>query len=278
MDTVHIEGDTVRAVSPEGQQAVISVAELLQRLAPTSLSTGELVVPDGVKCVLSRGRTTIWVHETPPRTYNFRWITANSPAPFGRGTQYRDVRISLPYLVVFAVFGADRPVPHHLGNANECFFRTKPFGSLDDELRYPALLNCSKYPIPDGRPLAWICTQHLDATRFLGEADPNKCMRLGFQELLRTLLSTGFNLSSEKHEGSSWFTESAGVDPRVATVEAWEQATRKDPFFVLDVPWLETGHTVRQVAERIFANHGARAATYRTSADVARVVYNHAPV
>jgi hypothetical protein len=172
------------------------------------------------------------------------------------------------------VFGPGRHKPWQLSGSNECFFRNEPLGSLDDDLCYPALLNCSRFDPQEGRPLSWICTQHLDYASIRKEADPNRCMRLGLRRLLHCLLETGFNYSSEHHERSSWFSESTRVDRRIATIEAWEQATARDPLFVLEVPWLPTRHTVRQAAERVFANHAARGSAIRTAADIARLVFN----
>ena len=84
----------------------------------------------------------------------------------------------------------------------------------------------------------------------------------------------GFNRSSEHHELSSWFTEtvSAGVDPRLASVETWEAASAEEPLFVLQVPWLPTGKTLGQVIERIRDQRGSR--RIETAQDVARVVLN----
>ena len=44
---------------------------------------------------------------------------------------------------------------------------------------------------------------------------------------------------------------------------------------VLDVHWLPTQHTLRQVAARIFQNQQAHAKTPRTAAALARHVFNH---
>jgi hypothetical protein len=91
---------------------------------------------------------------------------------------------------------------------------------------------------------------------------------------MHCLLETGFNYSSERHEGASWFGESARVDRRVSTVESWEAATAKEPLFVLDVPWLKTGLSVRQVVERIFKNHRAPRSAAASAGDLARLVFN----
>ena len=273
METITISGTSVQAASPEGQKATIPLADLMAKVAPRRFDTCDVVLPDGIKCAFSQGPWTVWVHQTPPQVFNFKWIAKASPAAYGTGTAYRNVRIALPYLITLAVFGPGEHGRAQMGHSNECFFRTEPLDGVDEELFYPALLNCSKYNPPDGRPLSWICTQNLDPNQFVNIADNNLRMRAAFRGLMHCLLETGFNYSSERHEGASWFGESTRVDRRVSTVENWEAATAKEPLFVLDVPWLKTGLSLRQVVERVFKNHRApRAAA--TSADLARLVFN----
>lgn len=274
MDTVTIKGATARAVSPEGQSADMSVKDLIRKIAPTRMHTGGVILPDGVVAVLSEGPVTIWLHQTPPRVFSFKWIAKGSRAKYGPEAKYRVVRIALPYLVTFAVFADNHFGEGCLSQFNECFFRNDPLSSLDDELCFPALLNCSKFDPPDGQPLAWICTQYVDYAALLAEQNVAQRMRDGFKVLMQCLLESGFNYSSEEHEGSSWFTESCGIDPRLATVEKWHAASEKDPLFVLEVPWLKTKHTVRQLAERIFKHHHATRAIIASSSDIARVIFN----
>jgi hypothetical protein len=274
METVTIKDALAETVSPEGQKARISVADLVAKLAPPRMDSGG-VLPDGVKVVLSRGPATIWVHQTPPCVMSLKWIAEDSAVKFGRGTNYRTVRIALPYLIVLGVFSPGENGWLQLSQANECFFRTAPLESVDDALLYPALLNASKFQPQEGRPLAWICTQFLDRRTFIGEPDTGKRMRLGFKALMHCLLETGFNYSSEHHEASSWFTESTMVDKRIATVDKWQEATVKDPLFVLEVPWLKTGLTLKQMAERIFDNLKVTRATVTSSRDLARLIFNH---
>jgi len=271
---IRIEGAEAMATSPEGQLAKMSLADLLAKVAPQRMDTCGVWLPDGVKAVISEGPFTIWVYESPPRVHNFHWIAGDSPSPFGRGTKYRAVRIALPYLIVLAVFGPKPGGQLQLTGVNECFFRTAPLQTLDDELMFPALLNCSKFASEHGRPLSWICTQHLKLDAIAREPDTPRRLCASFNALRHCLLETGFNYSSEGHEGASWFTASRGVDPRVSTVEAWQEATAKDPLFVLDVPWLKTGRTVKQVAARTFKNLGSRRTACATAADLARVIFN----
>ena len=275
MDDVVIEGSEVRATSPEGQVATMPLQALVDYIAPAGSDVDAVVLPDGVKVVQRRGPVTVWVFEAAPRVYSFRWIRGDSPARHGKGTTYREVSIALPYLVVIAVFEPDGPHAVQLSRRNECFFRVKPFTGLDDELFYPALLNCSKFRQPQGRPLSWICTAKLARRGFASEADTPKRMRLGFRALLHCLLESGFNYSSEDNEGSSWFTESSKADRRISTVERWEQATRENPLFVLDVPWLPTKMSLGGVVERIFGNTRSHRRKITCARDIARLVFNH---
>lgn len=274
-DKVSIEGTEVKAVSPEGKTASLKLQELVQHLAPRRMDTLGLVLPDGVKLIFSEGPATILVHQTPPRVHNFLWISPDSPQPFGRGTQYRHVQIALPYVIVFAVFGSGPRGGLQLSGANECFFRNAPLSSPQDELLYPALLNISKFPTEEGHPLAWICTEKLNRARLPRSSEINSQVRDGLQSLLHCLFETGFNYSSENHEGSSHFTASKGIDPRIETVEAWEAATRVDPMFAVNVPWHKTNHTVTTLAERIVRQLGVTRAPVTSEADLARIVFNH---
>jgi len=278
MDKIEIDGVAVQAVSPEGKIGSMPLDQFLTKLAPSRVDGGDVIFPDGVKGVRTEGPVTIVVHETAPQIYNLKWISDDSPAPFGGGTRYRKVRIALPYLVTLLVFRNGSPAQGlMLSEFNECFFRTGPLDGWDNELLYPALLNCSKFTPPEGRPLAWICTQHLNYASLLKEPSAGRRLRAGFRALMHCLLETGFNYSSENHEGASWFGESSKVDSRIATIDAWQEATNKDPLFTLEVPWLKTGYSLIQVVERIFGNLGAIKGAPINSAALARHVFNYKP-
>ena len=270
MEPVKIEGTTMHAASPEGQTASMDVHDVLEAACPRRMDTRGVVMPDGFRLAYPMGPMSIWVHEIPPRVYQLKWITADSPKRYGPGTTYRTVRIGLPYLIVLAVFEGNV-----LSDANECFFRVRPLEDENDELLYPALLNCSKFAPPDGKPLSWICSQRMDRRKFMAISDPARRMRAGLRELLHCLLETGFNYSSEHHEASSWFTESNQVDPRVATVDQWQSATEEDALVAIDIPWLKTNLSVKPVVERIFKNKNAGRRQVNSSADLARLIFNH---
>ena len=277
---VTIEGEEVRATLPEGATASMTVADLCAHMQPGVPDSRGTVLPDGVKCVHPTRGGCILVHQTPPSVHNFRWITPDSEVPYGPKAVYREVRLALPYLIVLAIFDVVRGDLPCLSRRNECFFVNQPLDKqgFDTELCYPALLNCSRFPAEPGNPLSWICTENLHRGPVASQRTLNGTLRVGLRILLHHLLETGFNLSSEHHELNSWFSESvaAGIDSRIDSVEAWEEASESDPLFVLDVPWLPTGLSLQGVFDRVDAACG-RDTRFSSSEDIARVVLSTRP-
>ena len=64
----------------------------------------------------------------------------------------------------------------------------------------------------------------------------------------------------------------AGVDERLASIEAWEAATGVDPMFATEVNWLPTKLTLRQVMERMARYLKLDGPGTIGAADLARVV------
>ena len=99
-------GDQVVATSPEGTKRSMKLADLMRNMLPSVPDSCGAIFPDGVKCSLPYAGGVILVHQTPPQVYSFQWITNDSSQDFGPGTEYRTVRLALPYVVVLAVFHA----------------------------------------------------------------------------------------------------------------------------------------------------------------------------
>jgi hypothetical protein len=279
-ETVVVQGDCAVATLPEGTRCEMKVSELIRQLAPTVPDTCGAVLPDGTKCALPTRGGVVLVHQTPPQVYGFRWIARDSQAEFGPGTRYRTVRLSLPYVIVLAVFAIPKRGVPVLSERNECYFSNSPLETLglDTPLGYPALLNCSKIGIGDGGglPLSWICTQYLPKPETRGHRSLDASFREGLGALLRHLFESGFNRSSEHHEGESGFSASvkAKIDPRIASVEAWEEATREDPLFAIEVPWLPVGKTLREITARGGKPGRGRGKSFGTAADLVRLIFN----
>jgi hypothetical protein len=271
-----IQNDEVTAISPEGVTASMKLNLFFEKLLRPKMDTGGVVLPDCVKSVISRGHITICVCQIPPRVYSLSWIAKDSKALYGKQAKYRIVRIALPYIYVLAVFSRMAYGRIQLTHKNECFFRNEPLNSLNDELLYPALLNCSKFSTKEGNPLSWICTQYLDLNLLSKNTDTNQYIRASISRLLSCLWETGFNWSSEKHEGNSWFSETVrrSVDSRISSIEEWQKATEKDPLFVLDIPWLRTGKSVKEITDRIFGNFKIVKSNIASTSTLARFIFN----
>lgn len=268
---VVIEGEKARF-----DRSSMALPTLLERIGP-GISTGPVILPRGVKTIQSQGNVTVWLWEQPPSIQRLSWIAANSPKPYGPGTKYRWVRIALPYLIIAAVFVRDAQGYPVICGKDECFFSNEPLKNMKSPLYYPGLLNCSLWNNGDtdlSHPLSWICTQHLKANDQMSSNDIGDRYQGGFEAVRYCLLETSFNMSSEHHEGNSWFSKTKQVDPRIATVEEWEKNTKKDPLFVLDIPWIKTGHTVGQFIARIFKQQGQGGGEIKTASDLGRIITN----
>jgi len=243
-DQLLIHNGQVVLSTEEGQQLTRPESQLLDMLRGEFVPPWtQAALPDGVKFYDWRPPFLVVVHQTPPHVRLLRWIAPDSPVPFGEGVVYRNVRLSLPYMITFAVYQLQPGDGLYLTDTNELYFRNEPLRSRTDTLGYPSLLNISRVETPL-REKTWICTQYLEhlATDWPGQ----------LQELLEHTFNGGFNLSSENHEGASWYGVSAGVHPDLHPVERWEQATRANDAFALGVPWKPVPLDVNEVIEAIF--------------------------
>ncbi len=220
-----------------------------------------MAMPDGLKFMEWRAPFLIVVHQIPPHRRLLRWIAPDSPAEYGPGTVYRPVRLSVPYSITFATY-FQRGDALCLGNYNELYFRNQPLRSMNDKLCYPALLNISRIKTPT-RERSWICTQHL-----------KRSPKMDWTEQLESLLdhtwNGGFNLSSENHEGASYYGLSKGIHPDIHPVEKWGKASEKDEAFALSVPWKPAKHTVGELIECLFAEQAREAPAFRRVSKAAK--------
>lgn len=241
-DTLLFQNGQVTLTTEEGARLTHSAAELEEmfrgRFVPPLCGRA---LPDGVKFIEWREPRLVVVHQTPPCVRRLRWLAADSPAPFGPGAVYRHVEVSLPYAVTGAVFDAvgDRL---QLSRQNELYFVNRPLRSRDDPLCFPALLNISRV-WRGTREATWICTQHLQLT-------PEMDWPTQLDALLRHTFDGSFNLSSEHHEGASFYTVSAGLEG-LSPVEEWVRRSRDNPTFGLGVNWLPAPVTVGALMDQL---------------------------
>jgi hypothetical protein len=243
-DKIHIENGKVQITTEENRTFELDEANFWQWYRGEVLPPVDgVAMPDGIKFMEFRDPFFLVVHQQSPQVRQLRWITNDSPKKYGPGTQYRQVRISLPFAITFALY-----VRHGknlaISGGNELYFRTAPLKNKSDSLFYPAVLNISKIKTPK-RYRCWICTQYLrcpPGTDWVGQ----------LQALAEHTWSGAFNLSSEFHEGASWFGDAKDIKPAINPIEKWEEATDADDAFGLRVPWKPVPMTVGQLMETMF--------------------------
>ncbi|MHC4220288.1 MAG: hypothetical protein ACYSU7_17725 [Planctomycetota bacterium] len=284
-EVLTIQGQRVEARLPQGATASLELEELLRQIAPPVMSTCGVVLPEGVRMIFPTRKMSVLIWELAPQIHRVRWIRKDSPAPFqmpGAEVAYEFRRLALPYMLIVAVFVAGPTGRLVLSGRNEAYFRTEPLKDPDDALLYPALLNISKFPrsVAAQSPLAWICTQHTNLRGLAREPDLNLRLRKSLLALKRTMLEAGFNYSSEHHELTSYWSLSSRRIPEVADLDRWEELSRRDPLFVLNVSWLRArlGRktlTVTRLVDRIRTLAGADEKPIASAEDLARLIFNH---
>jgi hypothetical protein len=201
---------------------------LLDRVAATGRPyTDWRLNPPHVRLMVERdgGRLVGTVIEMPPGPRVVKWIADGSDEEYGPDARYETRQLSFPWVVLVIVFANGE-----LSGMQQAFFRNTPLASVDDPLAFTCLLNCADAPAYGGQE-SWVCLANL--TRRLG--------RLSWTARVKTVTDhfwhAAFNRSSEVHEGNSYWHAAGSLDRRLASAEAWEAATRDDPYFALTIPW-----------------------------------------
>jgi hypothetical protein len=215
----------------------ISVSELMGRAGQAGVPPQcWRLYPHQVRLMAERrgGEVVGVIIEMPAGPRHVRWITDDSPDPFGGNAKFIARYLSFPWIVLLVVFSHG-----DLSNVQQAFYRNAPIRSLDDELYCTNLLNVAKGYQQDD----WVCLARLHGQ--LGE--------LGWPARIRAVTdhfwSAAFNRSSEVHEGNSRWGSAKPVDPRLANAAEWEAATRVDPYFTLQVPWRRARQSVGATLE-----------------------------
>jgi hypothetical protein len=189
-------------------------------------------IPEGVRFIRRRGDAVVLVLEERPQVRTVRWLAEHSPAPMGRGATYRTAQLAFPFVILIVAF-RQGAITGYL----QCFYRRSSARTLDAPLLYPNLYNV----VAAYGQACWLCLAKL----------PNNLASLSWeekvQEIRAHLWGAGFNRSAEVNEGASYWQIMQGIDPRVASLAAWEQESKKDPFFALNVEWRPVGKTVGRV-------------------------------
>jgi hypothetical protein len=250
-DKITIKADKLVIETDEGKKVErdAKILDEMYRQEFQPLSDG-VANPDGTKFIEHQGPLMIVVHQQPAHVRQLRWIAPDSPRPYGSGVKYNKVRLSFPYTITLASFLRQPNNSYAITSRNELYFSNVPVVNKNTVLHYPALLNVSVMQYGGGRSSTWICTQYLGAK---GTDHWTETL----EKLLQHTWNGAFNLSSEHHEGASWYG-SYSNNKKLTPVANWQEATSKDDAFGLKIEWTPAG-TVGDIVQAMLKDSGVSA-------------------
>jgi len=205
-----------------GFRRQVSLSAFLDALSRFNGDQADEIPPPGAKASWSRGYDKVLLLEIPPQSKVVRWICRDSVAKYGKGVKDAPVSLAFPYIEIMLHFRKGA-----LSGNQRLYYRTRPVESSSDVLHQSNLLNVSD--VPNGQR-AWLCLQSF-------KVDPATTWEQKIKSLITFMWTWTFSESSEHHEGNSYFQRNRRLDKRIHTVEAWQEATRQNPNFVLDINW-----------------------------------------
>jgi hypothetical protein len=236
----------------------VSLSSFLGELsasAYTHVRDSSPLLPQGTRLAMIRGLTTMLAVEQAPQVRRLLWDLR----PIGEDDPYRERVLAFPYVIYVILFY------HGSFEEMRVFYRNGPLESAQDLLCFPNLLNVQASPGTLSN-----CRACMRGTPRLGD----QSLALQTSELINYFWTTGFNIDVEQNS----FWRAQKIDPRIVTVDAWEQASQHDPLFVLEIPWESTGFTLQQIMESLMSLRISRARRLEQASDVADLIYRLPPL
>ena len=270
---MQIEDERVVLVTPEGQRHVLELASLLEKANPSP--PPDLVWPRGVRAVrMGRGGFTL-AFEVPPGVRRMRWGVR--PEARERRFSYREVRLALPYVVIVTGVRFDSHGTFFFDGWTEAYFANEPLRSSAAPLHLAPLLNVVGRGDSDPSGGAVVCMGGFSHQSSSGAGDPSERLHRGLAAIIGHLLDSGWNEDFERTGRTSAFHDprSKPADPRLATIDAWEEASVKDPTFVLEIPWVTTRRTLARALESVAEHIGIAGRVSSWNRHVQRLILRH---
>jgi len=223
-----IVGD--RVILRDGRGVVLEapLARVLEEMAQAGDRQASCpVLPAGTRRWIERRDLTAVAVELPPQARMVRWLADGSRLPFGNRAVYERYFLAFPYVELLLVFRRGA-----LTGYQQLYYRTASIEQGED------LLLPNLYNVAEGYgQRCWLCLVNVrDVTRLAWPAKINA--------VIEHVFGAAFNQSSEVHEGNSYWSAMRELDRRLASPEAWQEATRENPRFALDVAWRPAETTV----------------------------------
>lgn len=232
--------------------ANVFIAQLKKRIAELALVVKEATTPEvrytkkrilvtsnasalptGTKFVFSGSGKTYYVIEQYPHVRTIGWS--------GEKEQGRWA-FAFPYIVFVVVVGNKKKdfISLHV------FYRNEPLTNTSDELFYPALPDMMHGKYEKRDLFAEACFPGTDIS---GNVDAV------VSAALQVFWNSDFKL--DVHQGN-FFPLYKNKLPQIWNLKTWHAASKKNPNFVLSLPWISAGVTLEEAVEEIAKTHGAK--------------------
>jgi len=208
------------------------------------------VLPPGTRWLAARKDLLLLVVEHPPQGRSLRGSWEKKG-----GDDYRTYRLAFPYVLYLLSFYRG------LLEEMKMFYRVGPLTSLEDPLFHTNLPNVRGEPGHYGSQR--VCL------RYQPEMLEGVPLAVAVPALIDFFWSTGFN---QDIKGSA-FERAQTRDPRVATFEAWEAATREDPLFPLQIEWEQADRTIPGLWLECLQLHGETDEPLGSAGELADILY-----
>jgi hypothetical protein len=159
----------------------------------------------------------------------------------------------------------------------EAYFSNEPLRSLAQPLGLAPLLNVVGRSDSSSSGGAVVCMGGFAHASTAADGDPSERLHRALSALVGHLLDSGWNEDFERTGRISAFHDarSKPADPRLATVDAWAEASAKDPTFVLEIPWVATARTLGRALEAVAEHIGIARRVPSWNRHLQRLVLRH---
>lgn len=205
------------------------------------------LLPIGTRFVLGRGPDLLVAIEQAPQVRHFTWRPGRADGAT------RDYTLAFPYILYLLLFHEETFEEMRI------YYRSAPLTADTDLLSMSNLWNVSATDTPMAK-----CRACLQGRPPFDELT----LAAQVQTVIEFFWGTGFNTAIEE----SCFQRAAKRDGRIATLDAWEMASRRDPLFPLDVDWEPAGMGLRETVEGLMSWRGT-SPPIEDGADLVDLIY-----
>jgi hypothetical protein len=205
----------------------VKVADLIERLTQekdTERIVETPILPSGTKFYQKIGETEVVIVEQPPQV---RTILVSEDRKFA---------LAFPY-IIYLIYLAEGGIPDY---KSRMFYRNSPLETFNDKLFLSNLTHVNMNKRHE-EGIGSICL-------YANFVNSSEDLTTKVNRKLQGYWETKFDYMNDG--GGSYFDgfmKAKEVDPRIANLDAWQTASRLDPLFVLEIPWIDSEKTAGEI-------------------------------